>query len=103
MNDRSRRVELVGAFDKRPSRPQPRLPVVMYAGTAQTGDATSITLAATAPVEFPGGWSVKLVAGAGSGQTRAISTYNGATKVVTVTPDWSPVPDVTTGYQILDL
>jgi len=78
----------------------------MITGTAQAGGASTITLAAGAS-STPGFYDdmvVFIVSGTGAGQTRKISsdtTYNGTTKVATVTEAWAVQPDNTSVYQIL--
>lgn len=72
------------------------------AGTAQAGAAAAITLAAAASAvdEAYRGLRITTTGGTGTGQSRTISTYAGATKVATVSQAWTTPPDVTTTYSI---
>lgn len=83
-----------------PSAHDPR--GVIAAGTAQAGDAASITLAAgdTAPVDFYNGCVVFIRSGTGAGQSRVIVDYDDGTKVATVEPNWNINPDATSVYRI---
>lgn len=71
-------------------------------GTAQAGTATTITLAAasSATDDFFNNLYILTTGGTGSGQTRLITDYVGATKVATVDEAWTVVPDATTTYSI---
>jgi len=71
-------------------------------GTAQTGDATSITLATSASSVggFYVGCDVYISLGTGAGQIRRIVGYNGTTKVAFVSPSWSTPPDNTSVYTV---
>jgi hypothetical protein len=83
-------------------------------GTAQTGAAQSITLAAGASStdNFYRGQVIQITGGTGSSQSvtfRTIVSYNGTTKVATVWPAWNitytdgtagVVPDATTNYAV---
>lgn len=66
--------------------------------TAQAGAASTITLAAGATAADLTGFVITLDGGTGSGQTRAITAYNGTTKVASVYPDWETNPDATSTY-----
>jgi len=68
--------------------------------TAQAATSTSITLAATssATSNFYNGLSIRTTGGTGSGQTRAITAYDGSTKVATFSTAWATIPDTTTTY-----
>lgn len=66
-------------------------------GTAQAGAATTITLAAGAPATLSGN-TITLTGGTGSGQTRIIASYDGGTRVATVTQEWDTIPDNTSQY-----
>jgi hypothetical protein len=72
-------------------------------GTAQAGSASTITLAAGASAvnDFYNGMTVRLTGGTGSGQERKITDYVGATKVATISPDWT-APDATSTYDVID-
>lgn len=76
---------------------------VVEAGTAQAGAAGSITLAAGANAndEFFTHDMIVIVAGAGIGQSRAIQSYAGGSKVASTVPNWVTNPDVTSEYLIL--
>lgn len=65
---------------------------------AQAGGADTITLAAGATAADLTGFVIELDGGTGSGQTRVISAYDGATKIATVYPDWATQPDATSEY-----
>lgn len=76
----------------------------LHGGTAAAGGASSITLAAGASAvdDTYNGMSIVITAGTGSGQSRTVSDYVGATKVATVSVAWVTVPDVTSVYSIRD-
>lgn len=69
-------------------------------GLAQGGTSTSITLnaAASAVNDTYAGQTVVLRTGTGQDQSRVVESYNGTTKVATVTTPWVTTPDTTTGY-----
>lgn len=71
-------------------------------GTAQAGAATTITLAAasSATDDFYNNLYILTTGGTGSGQTRLIADYVGATKIATVDAAWTVTPDATTTYSI---
>ena len=80
-------------------------PSSVYAdeGLAQAGDATSITLAATAPdVDDITGW-IKLISGTGAPDTQEIADYDGATKVVTVSGWSGDSPTTDTYYAMIPM
>ncbi len=69
-------------------------------GTAQAGTANSITL----PASYEGVNSepvvnITITAGTGAGQTRTGTTYVAATRVQTVTPNWTTPPDSTSQFE----
>lgn len=70
-------------------------------GTAQSGGASSITLAvgASATNDYYNNLYVVITGGTGSGQVRRVSDYNGTTKVVTTTAVWVTPPDNTSTYK----
>lgn len=70
-------------------------------GTAQSGGASSITLAvgASATNDYYNNLYVVITGGTGSGQVRRVSDYNGTTKVVTTTAAWATNPDNTSTYK----
>jgi hypothetical protein len=80
-------------------------PIVLDSGTAQAGSATTITLAVTANANdnFYKHTLVVISAGTGSGQSRLIESYVGATKVATIADDdnWIVNPDATSEYTIV--
>jgi len=67
---------------------------------AQDGAANSLTLNATASAtdDVYNGFTVRIIGGAGLGQSRAITAYNGTTKVATVSPNWGTLPDNSSIY-----
>ncbi len=76
-------------------------------GTAQAGSARTITLRAGASGvdDFYVPMTVRITGGAGSGQERHIGDYVGATKVATIATsdtDFSPAPDATSTYDVID-
>jgi len=72
-------------------------------GLAQSGGATTITLAAnSSPVdEHYTDWDIYLTGGTGSGQVRKILSYDGGTKTATVAA-WGVIPDLTTQYSLYE-
>jgi len=70
-------------------------------GIAQAGSGTTITLANTANAtdSYYVGWYIVTTGGTGSGQTKVITAYVGATKVATVST-WLVNPDATTTYDL---
>jgi Bacteriophage tail sheath protein len=79
----------------------------LHAGTAQSGTAEStptITLAnaASATDDEYNGMQIGITGGTGSGQTRSITDYDGATRVATVNANWDNVPDNTSTYCVSD-
>lgn len=70
--------------------------------TAQAGTASTITLAAASGTrdDWYNGATITITAGTGSGQSRTITDYVGATKVATVNTNWSPAPNGTSVYDI---
>ena len=77
---------------------------VSHGGTSTAGGASTITLAAGASAvdDTYNGMSIVITAGTGSGQSRVVSDYVGATKVATVSVAWVTPPDVTSVYSIRD-
>lgn len=75
------------------------------AGTATAGGASTITLpgAALATDDIYNGSTITITSGTGSGQSRIISDYVGATKVATVSVAWTTQPDNTSTFTISDL
>ncbi len=76
--------------------------VAAHNGTATAGGASTITLAAGASAVDNAykGMRIVTTGGTGSGQTRSIASYVGATKVATVASPWTTPPDLTTIYSI---
>lgn len=76
---------------------------VVRSGTAQAGAAGTITLdaGASATTDLYKLAEIYIDGGTGAGQTRAISAYNGTTKVATIGPDnWITTPDATSTFVI---
>lgn len=71
-------------------------------GTAQAGGATSITLDAGADAndDYYNKARVVIVSGAGAGQSRYITDYDGTTKVATVSEAWVTNPDNSSVFEI---
>jgi hypothetical protein len=79
------------------------VPAILEAGTAQAGGVATITLDANASAindTYKNNF-IMITGGTGIGQTRLIGAYVGATKVVTIIPNWTTPPDATSVYQIL--
>lgn len=76
---------------------------LVHSGTAQSGGANTITLAASASStnDTYARNLIAIVGGTGAGQTRKVQNYIGGTKVATLERDWTTVPDDTSEYQIL--
>lgn len=76
---------------------------VIRRNTAQAGAASTITLdaAASASDDFYKNGLIIILSGVGSLQFRTISSYVGATKVVTVDRAWASVPDNTSVFLIV--
>jgi len=71
-------------------------------GTAQSGGASTITLASgeDALDGIYRDMTISITSGTGAGQGKIISSYNGTTKVVTANSAWSTQPDNTSVYAI---
>jgi hypothetical protein len=69
---------------------------------AQSATAATITLAAEASAadDTYNQMLIEITAGAGAGQVRKITDYNGTTKVATVESAWDTLPDATSIYRI---
>lgn len=76
---------------------------VIRTNGAQAGSASTITLdaGASSTDDIYKGQIIWLASGLGVGQTRLITGYVGATKVVTVSPNWTTSPTTSTGFAIL--
>jgi hypothetical protein len=74
-------------------------------GTAQGGGSNTITLdtSASAVNDFYNGAVVRILSGAGAGQSAIISDYVGATKVATVGQTWATQPDNSSVFAIYPL
>jgi hypothetical protein len=74
---------------------------VMTRGTASAGASTSITLVspAVATTGYYVGSLIKIFAGTGAGQTRAITAYTSG-RVATVDNAWTTNPDSTSQYAV---
>lgn len=72
------------------------------AGTAQAGGSTTITLRSGASTNNGSyvGAEITILTGTGAGQKRTISSYNGSTKVATVSASWTTNPNNTSTYRI---
>lgn len=78
--------------------------VPMRSGTAQAGAAGSITLDASASAtnDFYKDAIIVITGGTGAGQSpRLCNGYTGATKVATVTPNWTTNPDATSTFAVI--
>jgi hypothetical protein len=62
---------------------------LLDSGDAQAGTSDTLTLKADAPESFAGTPIVRLVAGPGSVQERPLLSFDGTTKVATVSPNWN--------------
>jgi hypothetical protein len=69
-------------------------------GTAQAGNATSLTLAVGATSQNIAGYYLLATGGTGAGQAPRITAYNGSTKVATFATVGTPF-DATTTYRIV--
>jgi len=74
----------------------------IHSGTAQGGGPASITLQSTADTlsDFYNEMQVTITGGAGSGQTRTITSYNGSTKLAIVDTAWSTQPNSSSTYNV---
>ena len=77
--------------------------LVAHHGVAQAATASSITLAATASAVSDSyvGSVAYISSGTGVGQVRLVTAYDGATKIATVSNNWTTTPDNTSVYKIL--
>ena len=75
---------------------------VVAAGTAQAGAAGTITLAAgeSSTDDIFEGDRVIIIGGTGIGEHGIITTYNGTTKVATMSQNWVVTPDATSEYEL---
>ena len=79
--------------------------IISVISVAQTGTASSITLAAgsSAVNDYYKGQTICIVTGAGVGQARACYAYDGATKIALIRPAWATAPNNTSYYAILNV
>jgi hypothetical protein len=76
----------------------------LHDGTAQTGTASTITLAAGAAAADDDAYDngvVWIYDGLGANQMRGVAAYVAATRVVTTDKDWTVTPDNTSKYLVL--
>lgn len=78
-------------------------PVILDAGLAQAGGASTITLRSTSSAtdSLYVGATVVIMGGTGAGQERVITAYVGSTKVATLATAWTTQPDSTSVYALL--
>jgi len=72
-------------------------------GTANSGTTNTITIASpqiSSNDNAYTGATIRLTGGTNSGDSRTISAYNGANKIVTVSPNFSVAPDSTTTFSL---
>lgn len=76
---------------------------VAHTGTAQSGSASDITLAAGASStnDLYTGMLLAIISGTGAGQVRRIVTYVGSTKIASIDWNWTTNPDATSVYAVL--
>lgn len=67
---------------------------------AQAGTSTSLTLdaGASSTDDFYKGVLIRIIYGAGAGQSSTVTAYNGTSKVATVSPGWTTTPDNSSVY-----
>jgi len=77
----------------------------IISGTAEGGSASSLVLPAQADVgtvagtdDYYNGYTVVLIGGTGSGQSRTVSDYNGRARTITPDSDWNTDPDGTSEF-----
>lgn len=75
---------------------------IIQTGTAQAGALGSITLASAASTtnHLYNGCVIRIVSGAGAGQTRSIVSYAGSTRIATPDHNWVTAPDNTSVYTV---
>jgi hypothetical protein len=76
---------------------------VITSGTAQAGGAASLTLAAgeSSTNDIFAGDRIVIVGGLGVGEHGIITTYDGGTKVATMSQNWVITPDNTSEYELI--
>ena len=84
------------------NEPFKRIAAMTAVGTAYSGTASTIRLAAATdrPDSFFAGNTIRLTGGTGAGQIRNISTYTGDSDTVTVDANWTVTPNSSTRYEI---
>jgi hypothetical protein len=81
----------------------PRKIPAFFSGTAQAGDASTITLELYTPGgmnDYFNGCLIYITGGTGAGQARIISDFVLSTLVVTVSPNWATNPSSDSTYNI---
>lgn len=75
-----------------------------HTGTAQTGAANSVTLAASesATSDYAIGKYILITAGTGAGSCSQITGYSATTKIATVTPNFTTTPVASDTYMIVE-
>lgn len=61
---------------------------------------SSGTIVLEDPKEVTEFFKIRIIAGKGLGQERTITNYNGSTKVATITPNWTVIPDNTSRWTV---
>ena len=69
-------------------------------GTVQAASSSTVTLTTSAVTGQLVGSVVYISSGTGSGQLRAITAWNGSTKIAAISPNWSTTPDGTSSYVV---
>jgi prepilin-type N-terminal cleavage/methylation domain-containing protein len=76
----------------------------LCSSTAQAGGNNTITLSAVSSANAADyvGKTIRITAGAGAGQSRQITAYDGSTKIATVDSNWATgkIPDSTSSYSL---
>jgi hypothetical protein len=70
---------------------------------AQGGGASSITLSEfqSETDDYYNQYAIRIISGAGVGQIRTVSDYEGSTRTLTVSEAWTTQPDTTSYYEIM--
>ena len=69
-------------------------------GTVVTASSSTVTLLTSATTGQLVGSVVYISSGTGSGQLRAITAWDGSTKIASISPNWSTTPDGTSSYVV---
>lgn len=80
-------------------------PETEITGTATAGGADTITLdpeISNTTDNWYNGLTIDITAGTGSGQTKTVLDYTGATRVLQVSVAWTTVPDATSVYHVYE-